>query len=284
LRVLDASNVAQGSLRELGFFDIYPADDGPAYNGAWTSYPFFASGAVIVNGIEQGLFVVRPRALPRVLVSPLSVTLAGPAVGSPLDTAWTFVVRVANDGPGVLSDTRVMETPPASTKLISVRSSQGECSMGTVVSCDLGTLARGSEAFALVTVLGGVEGDLVSTTIVSARAADGSRMERSALTTTRSRRSASELTLRRPDAATIFRIGRNNTIQWTLRGTAGSVSVDLSRDDGATWTRLSENAENVGFFDWTGIGTNTSSARIRVSSVSNPQLTQTSPAFSIVAR
>ncbi len=284
LRVLDASDVAQGSLRELGFFDIYPADDGPAYNGAWTSYPFFASGAVIVNGIEQGLFVVRPRASPRVAVSPLSVTLAGPAVGSPLDTSWTFVVRVANDGPGVLSDMRVIETPPASTKLISARPSQGECSIGTAVTCDLGSLAPGSEAFALVTVHGGVEGNLVSTSIASARATDGSRVERSALTTTRSRRSVSELTLRRPEAATIFRVGRNNTIQWTLRGTAGGVSIDLSRDDGATWTRLSENAENVGFFDWTGVGASTSSARIRVSSVSNPQLTQTSPAFSIAAR
>jgi hypothetical protein len=108
--------------------------------------------------------------------------------------------------------------------------------------CLASPLAPGSEAFALVTVHGGVEGDLVSTSIASVRATDGSRVERSALTTTRSRRSVSELTLRRPDAATIFRVGRNNTIQWTLRGTAGGVSIDLSRDHGATWTRLSENA------------------------------------------
>ena len=52
-------------LREVGFFDVYPSDDAPAYNGAWSVYPFFASGSVAVNGIEQGLFVVRPRATPR---------------------------------------------------------------------------------------------------------------------------------------------------------------------------------------------------------------------------
>ena len=65
LRVLDASDVAAGVLREVGFFDIYPSDDLPSYNGAWTSYPFFSSGSVAVNGIEQGLFVLSPRATPR---------------------------------------------------------------------------------------------------------------------------------------------------------------------------------------------------------------------------
>ncbi len=45
---------------ELGFFDIYPADDDPDFNGAWGNYPFFRSGIVIVSGIEQGLFVLKP--------------------------------------------------------------------------------------------------------------------------------------------------------------------------------------------------------------------------------
>src|SRR6185369_9060973 len=38
----------------------YPADDVPSFNGAWSNYPFFASGVVVVSGIEQGLFVLRP--------------------------------------------------------------------------------------------------------------------------------------------------------------------------------------------------------------------------------
>jgi hypothetical protein len=69
-----------------------------------------------------------------------------------------------------------------------------------------------------------------------------------------------------------------------LRGIAGGVTVDLSRDDGATWTRLSDEVENVGFYDWTGVGEITSRARVRVSSRTRPELTQTSPAFSIVDR
>lgn len=30
------------------------------FNGAWSVYPFFDSGTVIVSGIEQGLFVLKP--------------------------------------------------------------------------------------------------------------------------------------------------------------------------------------------------------------------------------
>jgi choice-of-anchor B domain-containing protein len=284
LRILDARDVAQGTLRELGFFDIYPADDAPAFNGAWTSYPFFASGSVVVNGIEQGLFVLRPRMTPRAPASDFSVTLAGPGSGSPSDGAWSFTVRVANEGRDAMADARVIETPPASARLISVRPSQGECSITTVVTCDLGRLAPGSEAFAIVTVQAAAEGDLVSTAIASARAADGSRRERSVLTMTRSARRESVLTLRRPDAGTIFRIGRNNTVQWTLRGAAGGVGIDLSRDDGVTWTIVGESAENVGFYDWTGVGDETTRARIRVRSLSDARLTQTSPSFSIAAR
>ncbi len=60
LRILDSSRIADGELRETAFFDIYPEDDAAEFNGAWSSYPYFESGIVIVSGIEQGLFVLRP--------------------------------------------------------------------------------------------------------------------------------------------------------------------------------------------------------------------------------
>ena len=284
LRVLDASDVARGVLREVGFFDVYPSDDQPAYNGAWSVYPFFASGSVAVNGIEQGLFVVKPRTLPRGQPSGLEVTMAGPGNAAAAGEDWSYVVTVANHGPGRLSDARLLEMPPATAQLLSARASQGECSGGTIASCDLGSLAAGSEAFVIVTVRAAGEREFVSTAIASATADDGSKREASAQTITRGVRHASALTLRRPVGDTTFRIGRNNTVQWTLRGVAGGVTVDLSRDDGATWTRLSDDVENVGFYDWTGAGEITSRARVRVSSRTRPELTQTSPVFSIVDR
>jgi hypothetical protein len=90
--------------------------------------------------------------------------------------------------------------------------------------------------------------------------------------------------LRRPIGDTTFWIGRNNTIQWALRGVRGGVSLDLSRDDGATWTRLGEEAENVGFYDWTGAGDITARARVRITSLKRPDLTQSSSSFPISTR
>jgi choice-of-anchor B domain-containing protein len=284
LRVLDASELAEGGLREVGFFDVYPSDDEPAYNGAWSVYPFFASGSVAVNGIEQGLFVVNPRAMPRGQPAGLRLTIAGPGHTAPTDQDWSFVVMAANHGPGRLSETRVIAMPPAPARLLSARPSQGECAVGAIATCDLGTLAPGSEAFVIVTIRATAERDLVSTAVASARAGDGSTREASAQTTTRGVRHAPALTLRRPVGVTTFRIGRNNTVQWTLRGVAGGLRVDLSRDDGVTWTRLSGEVQNVGFYDWTGAGAVTSRARIRVSSLTRPELTQTSPSFTIAAQ
>jgi choice-of-anchor B domain-containing protein len=60
LRVQSTSDIANGELTEVGFFDIYPQDNNASFNGAWNVYPFFDSGSVLISGIEQGLFVLRP--------------------------------------------------------------------------------------------------------------------------------------------------------------------------------------------------------------------------------
>ncbi len=61
LRILDVSRVAQGRLREVGFFDVVPDNDAPDYDGSWGVYPYLRSGNVLVTGMGQGLFIVRPR-------------------------------------------------------------------------------------------------------------------------------------------------------------------------------------------------------------------------------
>jgi hypothetical protein len=47
---------------------------------------------------------------------------------------------------------------------------------------------------------------------------------------------------------------------------------------------VGDEIENVGFYDWTATGATSSRAKIRVTSLGNPSLTQTSPSFSILAR
>ena len=55
LRVIDCSN--PWNLNEIGYFDTYPGSDAQSFNGAWSCYPFFDSGTIILSDIERGLFV-----------------------------------------------------------------------------------------------------------------------------------------------------------------------------------------------------------------------------------
>ncbi len=55
LRVFDISNPTD--LVEIAYFDTYPNDDAPQFNGLWGNFPFFPSGTVIGSDLERGLFV-----------------------------------------------------------------------------------------------------------------------------------------------------------------------------------------------------------------------------------
>ena len=58
VRVIDSSNIASNNMTEVGFFDSYPADDSTSFHGAWSVYPFFESGNIVISDIEGGLFVI----------------------------------------------------------------------------------------------------------------------------------------------------------------------------------------------------------------------------------
>lgn len=98
LRVLDVSDVAAGVLREVGFFDIVPADDMPGYSGAWNTYPFFASGTVLMSGIEQGLYILRPAAGPLTGTDLIASAVSGPRAAD-AGGAIALTATVTNQGP-----------------------------------------------------------------------------------------------------------------------------------------------------------------------------------------
>jgi choice-of-anchor B domain-containing protein len=61
LRVLKIGDVANtAELVEVASFDVYPEDDSSGFSGAWSNYPYFPSGTVIVSSIDRGLFVLEP--------------------------------------------------------------------------------------------------------------------------------------------------------------------------------------------------------------------------------
>ncbi|MEE8603631.1 choice-of-anchor B family protein [Euzebya tangerina] len=73
LRVQDLVGVADGELTEVGFFDMFPEDDGrdpdgvvttDDFPGTWSNWPYAAQpGVVAVSSIDRGLFILRPIAV-----------------------------------------------------------------------------------------------------------------------------------------------------------------------------------------------------------------------------
>ena len=59
-RVIDISDPE--NLREVGYFDTTPyGADPPGFNGAWTAFPYFESGTVLVTSMLEGVFLLKPR-------------------------------------------------------------------------------------------------------------------------------------------------------------------------------------------------------------------------------
>ena len=59
LRILDISDPLNPV--EVAYLDTVPHSEGPAMDGAWSNYPFFASGTILVTSGAEGLFMVRHR-------------------------------------------------------------------------------------------------------------------------------------------------------------------------------------------------------------------------------
>ncbi len=59
LRVLDVSDIANGNMTEEGFFDSYPANNNASFSGAWSVYPYFESGNIVISDINRGFLLVK---------------------------------------------------------------------------------------------------------------------------------------------------------------------------------------------------------------------------------
>jgi choice-of-anchor B domain-containing protein len=59
IRVIDISGISGSSITEIGFFDSFPSNDSPVFNGVWNVYPFFESGNIVISDISGGLFIVK---------------------------------------------------------------------------------------------------------------------------------------------------------------------------------------------------------------------------------
>jgi choice-of-anchor B domain-containing protein len=64
LRIFEMGDLSSSDsstwLKEVAWFDAFPENDAPTYNGAWNNYPYFPSGNIVISDLDRGLFVVRP--------------------------------------------------------------------------------------------------------------------------------------------------------------------------------------------------------------------------------
>lgn len=59
LRVLDVSDIANGNITEEGSFDTYPGSNNASFSGAWSVYPYFDSGNIVISDIQRGFILVK---------------------------------------------------------------------------------------------------------------------------------------------------------------------------------------------------------------------------------
>jgi choice-of-anchor B domain-containing protein len=59
LHVVDISDPLDP--KEVGFFNTNPYLTGPGFSGAWSNYPYFESGTIIVTSLQEGLFILKKR-------------------------------------------------------------------------------------------------------------------------------------------------------------------------------------------------------------------------------
>ncbi|MDC8004628.1 choice-of-anchor B family protein [Aureisphaera galaxeae] len=65
MRVIDITDIGNQSMTEIGYFDVYPANDSSGFSGAWSVYPYFNSGNIVIStlGSQGGFFLVKENTL-----------------------------------------------------------------------------------------------------------------------------------------------------------------------------------------------------------------------------
>ncbi|MDX1463765.1 MAG: choice-of-anchor B family protein, partial [Marinirhabdus sp.] len=59
LRILDVSQISTGNINEIAHFDSFPTDNSASFNGAWSVFPYFQSGHIIISDINSGFYLVK---------------------------------------------------------------------------------------------------------------------------------------------------------------------------------------------------------------------------------
>lgn len=76
---------------------------------------------------------------------------------------------------------------------------------------------------------------------------------------------APSLTITAPNGGEVWPIGTSKTISWKSENTSGTVKIELSRNNGATWETLTDSTKDDGDFTWTVTGPTSENCLVMVS-------------------
>jgi len=206
LRILDVDDIANGNLTEVGYFDIYPSSDSASFNGAWSVYPYFESGNVIVSGIEQGLFILRPNLPPDFAVN------ASPKVLTICDPGQQMTTIEVDDRNGY-SGTVNLSTAGLPAGISEGFSSSSVAAPGT---SELTLTSAGASAGSYTITVHATDGILSEDRDLTLNVVDG----------------LPQVPLQTAPADAAIGVSRNPVFDWDAAAQAASYTVDVSLDPG----------------------------------------------------
>jgi hypothetical protein len=90
---------------------------------------------------------------------------------------------------------------------------------------------------------------------------------------------SSSITVLTPNGGEQWPIGTVQPIQWSSLNVSGNVKIELSRNRGISFETVTSSTANTGSFDWPVTGPTTSQALIKITSVTNAAVRDTSNAY-----
>jgi hypothetical protein len=92
---------------------------------------------------------------------------------------------------------------------------------------------------------------------------------------------AASLALSKPTGGEHWPVNSQRQIRWTASGTITQVNLSYSTDQFATHTDIATTLASAGSYDWTTPATPTTTMRVRIESVANPAISDTSLDFTL---
>ncbi len=145
LRILDISTPDKPL--EVAWFDSFPIDDHPSFNGTWSNYPYFPSGVIALSDKDNGLFLLRA-AMASATAADLSLSLLDLDQPDATRQRFRYDAVVRNHGAVAVDDVVITHVLAESDPQYTVSGGVVCQRRNRFLSCNAGSIGPG-DAFAM---------------------------------------------------------------------------------------------------------------------------------------